>query len=419
MIIHEPEIRLVNGEALLSARIETDHQAGSLPERLWFAYPECYAQYVSHRADAFLAALAQVAQVLGEDLHLKGEVSPHLLYGMQAYLEMFHYWQPSIFKQIDITAERTSQAPAPLVKDQFVSTFSGGVDSFFTLYQQFFPDHNLPSWPLTHGLFIHGCPDIALAYSEKFQVLAGRYTRLYDELGLTLVTARTNLMQFSAYRIPIVSFLEAPLASCALGLSHLFSGLIIPAGETYRRYRLTTSGPLTPHHFATETFEVISSGGVYVRLQKLDAIAGWQPARQNLRVCFNFAAKERAGNCSRCSKCMRTRMDLHLLGRLSSMETFERTFTWRDYLRWGRWLEIGHEWEKDIWRYCWEKRPGLLPAVLVGILIGFVRHYLKMASPRRVKAGIFRFTAESDPHKLHEAVHRPSANARQTEQEPS
>lgn len=419
MIIHESEIRLVNGEALLSARIESDHQAGSLPERLWFAYPECYAQYVSHRADAFLAALAQVAQVLGEDLHLKGEVSPHLLHGMNAYLEIYHFWDAALFRQIEISAEKTSPAPAPQVKDQFVSTFSGGVDSFFTLHQQFFPDHDLPSWPLTHGLFIHGSEDIPLIFAEKYHVLAERYTRLYDELGLTLVTARTNLMQFGAHRIPIVAFIEAPLAGCALGLCHLFSGLLFAVGETYRRYRMRGTGPLTSHLFSTESFEALSSGSAYVRLQKVDAIAGWQPARQNLRVCYSFTAKDRAGNCSRCSKCMRTRMDLHLLGRLSAMETFDRAFTWRDYLRWGRWLEIGHEWEKDIWRYCWKKRPALLPAVLVGILIGYARHFLKMALPRRIKAGIFRFTAEADPHKLHEAVLRPSANARQTEQEPS
>jgi hypothetical protein len=38
MIIHEPETRFANGEALLSACIETDHQPGSLPERLWIAW---------------------------------------------------------------------------------------------------------------------------------------------------------------------------------------------------------------------------------------------------------------------------------------------------------------------------------------------------------------------------------------------
>ncbi|HSV85544.1 MAG TPA: hypothetical protein VLH85_03150, partial [Levilinea sp.] len=256
-------------------------------------------------------------------------------------------------------------------------------------------------------------------YADKFRILAERYTKLYADLRLELITARTNLVQFSAHRIPVVSFLEAPLASCALGLNPLLSGLLIPAGETNRRYRLNTNGPLTPHHFATESFETQSSGSAFVRMQKVDAISRWAPAQKNLRVCFGFASKESSENCSRCSKCMRTRMDLHLLGRLDRMETFKRSFSLSDYLRWGRWLEIGHEWEKDILRYCWKNRPGLLPAALAGITIGFARHYLKLVLPRRIKHWVYRFTAESDPHKMHEAGRSPVRTAHLEEQEPS
>jgi hypothetical protein len=250
---------------------------------------------------------------------------------------------------------------------------------------------------------MHGSPDISLVYEDKYRILAEQYARMYAELGLELITARTNLMQFSAHRIPFVSFLEAPTVSCALALSPMLSGLLTPAGETYRRYSLITTGPMTAQHFTTESFESKESGAAYLRLQKVEMISQWEPVLKNLRVCFGFASKEKTTNCSRCSKCMRTRLDLNILGRLHMMETFDRNFTFLDYLRWGRWLEIGHGWEKNAWNYCRKHRPSLLPILLVGIVTGYIRAYLKRCLPHGIKKWIYKFTSGNDPHIKHEA----------------
>jgi len=402
MIIHEPEITLENGEVLLSARVESG-SAVDLPPALWYAYPEHYQGLVSPRADAFLIALAPIAQALGENLEIKGEVSPRLLYGVNECQQVFHGWDAGLFKPIEIVAQKISHAPPALVKNKFASLFSGGVDSFFTLHHGLFPESGWAVMPLTHGLFMQGSPDIPLAYPDKFRILSDRYTRLYTSLGLELITARTNIMQFSAHRIPFVLFLEAPTVSCAVALSPLLSGLLVPAGDGYKPYRMVSNGPLTPHYYCTETFQSKSHGGAYLRLQKVELLSYWEPAQKNLRVCFGFMSKGKTRNCSRCSKCMRTRMDLNILGRLDAVETFDQSFGLRDYLRWGRWLETGHGWQADIWDYCRRQRPALLPAVALGLMVGYARVILKRILPEWIKDWIFKYTAASDPHILYEA----------------
>jgi hypothetical protein len=403
MIIHEPEISLENGEVLLSARIETSNRSAGLPDTLWYAFPERYHRFVSRRADPFLTALILVAQTMGESLHLKGETSPRLLLGMNEYLQIFHHWDPTVYQRIEITSDKITPAPPALVKDQYASLFSGGVDSFFTLHQSMYPKVGQAEFPLTHGLFMQGSADIPLALPDKYRILSERYSRLYTELGLELITARTNLMQFSAHRVPFNSFLEAPTVSCAMVLNPLLSGLFTPAGQLYRRYKLTTTGPLTAHYNSTESFETKSSGGATPRLKKMEVIADWEPVQKNLRVCFGFSSKGKTTNCSRCSKCMRTRMDLHILGKLDRMDAFERSFTLSDYLRWGRWLETSHGWEKDVWNYCRAHRPALLPPLLLGLLIGNIRVYLKRYLPQRIVKWIFKYTAVADPHIMYEA----------------
>ena len=267
MIIHEPEIILAGGEITIQARIETKNSTIGLPEFLWFKYPERFQTVVSDRADPFLSALILVAMTVGEDLECKGALSPRLFYAMDEYQQIFSRWLPNVFSPIRINPTNLSPAHPPEIVGQYASAFSGGVDSFFTLKQALLADPSKPSWSIRYGLFIHGTADIPLIYHEKYEVLAKQYTALYNELGLELIAARTNLMQFSANRIAFNPFLEAPIIGCALGLSPLLSGIFMPSGRRYERYRVTSTGPITGHLLSTETFEPSSSGAAFTRIK--------------------------------------------------------------------------------------------------------------------------------------------------------
>ncbi len=163
-----------------------------------------------------------------------------------------------------------------------------------------------------------------------------------------------------------------------------------------------TAGPLTPHYFGTEAFDAKASGGAFKRLKKVETISQWEPAQNHLRVCFGFKSKERTENCSYCSKCIRTRMDLNILGRLKDFKTLRSPFSVLDYLRWGRWLEIGYGWEKNTWNHCVKHRPLLLPIVAIDVIIGYFRFGLKRILPGSLKKWIYKLISGPDPHIMHE-----------------
>ncbi|MDR3575603.1 MAG: hypothetical protein P4L50_17220 [Anaerolineaceae bacterium] len=400
MIIHEPEINFSSGEITVQARIETQNPTIGLPDFLWFKYPERYQKVVSNRADAFLSSMILLAMVVGEDLEVRGNLSPRLFYAVDEYQQIFSRWLPHVFTPIQIHPEKLVPAPFPEIAGQYASTFSGGVDSFFTLKQSLFPEPGKPAWPIRYGLFINGTPDIPLIYPQKFEAFKKQYTALFDEVGLELIPARTNLMQFSANRIAFNPFLEAPILGCAMGLSPLLSGVFMPSGRMYERYRLTATGPITAHLLCTEAFEPASSGAAFTRIRKIQSIADWAPVQKYLRVCFGFTSKTTETNCSHCSKCMRTRMDLNVLGKLQNIATFEHSFGLKDYIHWGRWIEVGFGFETETLAVALKERKELVPLILIGLVIGYTRYLLRRFLPIWIKKQIFKISSEGDPHQL-------------------
>lgn len=373
----------------LRARVEMGNPALGLPGELWFRYPARFQPWISNRADAFLGALVLVAQACGEDIDCRGECSPRLLYHLEEYRQIFTHWRPAVFRPIQVRASALSPAPAPIQPGRYATAFSGGVDSLYTLRCALDPQAEHPAWNVRYGLFMQGSSDIPLSYTEKYTALARRYGALFEELGLELITARTNLLQFKPPALEFKSFLEAPLVGAGLGLDRLLAGIFMPSGRLYERYVDNTTGPITTHLLATEAFESYDSGSDMTRFDKVRAIAAWEPARQNLRVCLGYTSASIEDNCEVCPKCHRVRMVLHILVQLDKFQTFKRPFAWKDYLLWGRWVEAGFGYETDVLRYVWRERKALLLPVLVGVVVAAVRNGLKQALPARIKEWIY------------------------------
>jgi hypothetical protein len=399
MIIHQPEIVFVDDEVRLQTRVETRAADSGLPEFLWFSYPRHYAGMLSTRGDGPLAALILLATVLGEDLECRAEISPRLLYNLDQYQRVFHLWEPKVHKLVDVRAEKVSPPPAAYPQAGFAAAFSGGVDSLFTLKQALTPSLQHPQRQLKYGLFMQGSPDLPLIYTQKFEQLVQKYSVLAQELRIELIPVRTNLMEFVANRISLKAMLEAPLAGASLGLSPILTGLLVPTGRPYEQYHYLTANTLTTYLMATETFEMVCNGAGFTRLEKTLAISDWAPAQKNLRVCFGWNHPT-SMNCSNCSKCLRTRMDLNVIGRLDQVTTLKSPFTVKDVLLWGRWMDTSYGWEKDLLLYAWKQRKEMVPAILLGMLIGFPRDWLRKNLPGWVKKPIFRLTAEKDPHSV-------------------
>jgi hypothetical protein len=335
MIIHQPEIVSTQGEASLQAHIETDNPNTGLPELLWFTYPEHWAEKISTRSDSFLTALLLVAMTLGENIVCRGELSPRLCYNLNEYQKIFASWQPEVFHSIQIHSDKITPAPASPQTPSYATTFSGGVDSFFTLHQLLHPTPEKANWPLKYAFFLQGSADIPLSFTQKYRELAQHYSLVSQNMGLELIPVRSNLMYFCANRITLKLFLEAPLSSAAIGLSPHISGMFIPSGRFYEHYTNCTTGPLTTHLLCTENFECFSHGSTTTRFEKTKVISDWVPAQENLRICQGWTNKN-LENCSLCEKCLRTRVSLNVIGKLENFPTLKFPLSLKETLLWGR-----------------------------------------------------------------------------------
>jgi len=399
MIIHQPEIISAGSEVRLHARVETRASNTGFPDSIWFSYPQAYAEVLSTRADSPLAALVLVAMALGEDLECRGEASPRLIYNLSEYQRVFCYWQPKLFKKVSIHAEKITPPPPNQFNAGYATAFSGGVDSFFTVQQMLVPSLKSPQWPLKSALFLQGSPDLPLTYQQKLEYLTEKYAALAQELNIEWIPVRTNLMSFAANRIAANLFLEAPLVGAALGISPILAGMVIPSGRMYERYKDAAAGPMTAYLIATEAFEVISHGGAFTRFAKTQAISDWKPAQKNLRVCSDWH-RDTDVNCSCCNKCLRTRMDLYVIGRLEKFTTLKSPFNFKDLILWGSQMEMGFRGEKELLDFAWKQRKELVPHILLGILLGFPFRLACKYFPNIMKKLVGCLTDENNPDQM-------------------
>ena len=134
MIIHQPESRQENGQFIVSSRIEYEH-GYDLPNKLWFSVNEDLSPRTSARADIFLSSLIRVARAIGEDIEVRGEISPQLLFGMREYLKVYAAWSGN-HDIININAVNIVPADCAAQEATVSCNISGGIDSFYTLWKQ-------------------------------------------------------------------------------------------------------------------------------------------------------------------------------------------------------------------------------------------------------------------------------------------
>ncbi|MCE1255206.1 MAG: hypothetical protein LWX83_16865, partial [Anaerolineae bacterium] len=247
---------------------------------------------------------------------------------------------------------------------------------------------------------IQGAIDIPLLYDNKFEDLSRQYSNLFQDLGLELITMRTNLMHFNRHLVPFNYFVNAPLLASAFLLSPLLTGVVLSGSYDYEHLIPDGVSPLAVRPLCTENLEVITSGYESNRFNKTLEMLDWPVAQQNLRVCLNLFNNQNQNNCSHCPKCLRTRIVLNLAGKLDQFVLFESPFGLKDFLEWGRWLEIGFDWEFKILDYCFTHRLDLLAPVIIAITIGYIRHFIKKILPEPVLKWIFKFTSPGDPYLL-------------------
>lgn len=291
---------------------ESGHGSTLQPRtRLWYRLPAEYADRISDRADPFVVAILLIAMQQSTDLVVHGEVSPSLLQNLAEFQAAWACWRPQTYRQIEITADIERESPTIASQETAIAAFSGGVDSCLTAFRHKTGRCGRLARKLQTGLMVHGF-DIPLNQSLVFERAVEKSKTILASLGLDLIPMTTNYRELQ----PKLNWLDLygpAVASCLMLFQKGYTTGLIGSAFSYHNLLLPRgSNPVTDHLLSSQSFQIIHDGAGLTRLGKIQEIANWPEAIQNLRVCWEGVQLDR--NCGRCEKCIRTILGFRVLG---------------------------------------------------------------------------------------------------------
>ena len=347
MIIHKPKIENKGDKVRVSAYIEVETKK-EYSDTLWYEFDKEYEKYISESSNGFVTAMLFLAMHLGEDIKVTGTMSPKLAYGLKGLQGYFNFWHPNVFKIIKITCDGFEIEKNTL--EGVMCTFSGGVDSFYTLHRHLPENEENPQHQITHCLLLDG---FALPRTDElnnsYRVIRESYEKLTGKLGIELVFAATNLSDFYHGKIAPV-YIDGPvLSSAPLILGPLISTFHIASCLTYSQLLPRGSNAITNPLISTEKLTVTIHGSDTSRVEKTIAITEWPETYDMLRVCWEDIGVK---NCCRCEKCVRTMITLKAAGVLSRYKTFPLPLTRNKIRNWQLWDKHNFWFAKEIMDYA-------------------------------------------------------------------
>lgn len=289
LVIDQPECeRLPDGRQRLAARID-----GRVTE---FILPGGIT--VLSRGEAFLSIALLPAMLDGRKIVVDPAlpVSPLLAKQLTLLQRIRRQWNPGL-RLIEIEA---NLQPAEAANADIVSTsFSGGVDSNYTLIRHA---------DITH-LYMTTTFDAGKQPADNV-----KKARMIGDIAAR--NGRTPLfVETNARKV-----FEAGGMSWNFGFGNIMAGLFaglgvrrhyLPSSYSYRDLHPYGSHILTDPLWSTEATEILHDGLEALRSEKTEAIAAEPSMLDHLQVCWRSGTE----NCGECSKCIRTRIVLDVLGR--------------------------------------------------------------------------------------------------------
>lgn len=316
-----------NGLTFLIVTIQSDFC--KTENKLWFNVDSAFEEYLTQDVyDAFLVAALFPAMFYGEDIEIKGCVSKRLYKNIMSDVQKIIQIAYPQMKMINIKVGGFKKAEK--IKENIIGTgFSGGVDSFATIYDRFEKEED-PEYRLNTLFFFN------LGQNGKYDDVRTKVhvQNLYrhekgfaDEKGMNFILMDSNLFAFYnpeweynagvLCRVVGILVFERCVSKYYISSSYSYSS-IINIG-TYQRTSLLTglTDPYILPLLSTEGTELIVDGEQYTRTEKTELIASYEPVLRYLNVCVNGDRGDtNAENCSVCDKCLRTLFALDVLNLL-------------------------------------------------------------------------------------------------------
>lgn len=265
---------------------------------------------LTKNTETLLSAALLPCMKRGIALVSEGKVSERFLNAINAISDIFCGWEPSL-QRVEI--KNVIPEPRELPKENRVGTFfSGGVDSFYTFLTR---RDEITDLIFVHGFDMH-LDDYSLRTrrSEVIRKIGSRF-------GKRVIEVETNLRLFLN---PYVSWRKLAHGAALASVGHLlfpfFRRIYIPASHTHTDFLPSGTYPLLDPLWSTEALEFVHDGGEFTRIDKVAFISEFDLALQYLRVCSKNPNSDY--NCGKCEKCLRTMINLHLVGALDRCATF-------------------------------------------------------------------------------------------------
>ena len=410
MIIHAPEITLQDDHAILWAKVELKTSVDHFPEYIWYRVPKQCQEHLTTQNDAFLVPMLLAGMYFGEDMEVKGNVSPRLAYHLEEYQHILAHRFRKKLKPVKIVIENIK--PIERNANGVGSTFTGGVDSTFTLWSHLPQNQPVPEFRITHAIFLKGF-DILPTEEQKYWHLFDRFKPELKRVGVELIPVETNLVSITHTRMPLPYFFGPLIAGAGMSLAGLFGRFYIPSSWSYRTLKKHSysSDPLLDNLVSTEKLKIVHHGAAYERVEKVERIADWELAHNLLWVCIDSKFREDRWNCSRCEKCMRTMIPLYAMGKMSQFKTFEKPLKKDgDVLWWARKFSLRQNYVTETFPFVKRYKHRLIPWLRLAEILGVIRYEFIVLLPPFIKSWLRQFGYFVNPNEAPDSYEMPSIN---------
>ena len=263
---------------------------------------------IANVAETFLLSVLHIGMRSNRPVWIKGvPISRELLGNLQEYQSIWSLWHKRTYS-VGTYARMVDSIKLPSYKKQrAIACFSGGVDSTFTLFNHTRSDENNYSKPLSDALLVHGF-DIPIEDQYSFDSVEQKCRDIAADAGVNLITIATNVRELK------LKWRQAHGALIA-GAMHLvsrpFTAGLIPSTLNYGILFPWGSTPMTDPLLGCDSFNIVSDGASYTRIDKIQALKPWELAMEKIRFCNDPVLGQ---NCGECDKCTITAIMLLLVG---------------------------------------------------------------------------------------------------------
>ncbi len=317
-----------DGETLrLSARVEWEDSPRP-EQRLSFSIRGDLRDAVEPAPEAFALSAALAAARAGERrVWIDGTLCPVFSDGLRSAFRLLDAWNGGARSSVSLEPARGFRArarPAPAA----AFFLSGGVDSLHVLRRNRldFPRSHRASLRTVLHVPAFGFTGEAAPAAERniAQRAWGSVSRIAEAEDLRLVVVESDARRLDPDRH---FFILETHGSLLAAVAHFFpsaltSVSIAASADLRRTYRPWGSHPLLDPLYGSATLAIRHSGHEYSRLEKVAELSRWNLALSTLLVCNESPLDPGVVNCGRCEKCLRTLLELFVVGALEDASTF-------------------------------------------------------------------------------------------------